>query len=83
MVRLVAFRLPPTSHSRQGKVWPSSRAGARVKNFQIYRGPPMTGAIRGLTYSIDLDRCDMMGLDALIKIMRYLGTAAHLADHSD
>jgi succinate dehydrogenase iron-sulfur subunit len=54
---------------RPGKSWPAPAAAKRIKEFQIYRfDPDGDGGPRLDTYSIDLDACGPMVLDALIAI---------------
>ena len=53
---------------KNGRKWPAE-SGGRVKTFRIYRYDPDSGANpRYDTYTIDLDKCGPMVLDALIKI---------------
>ena len=66
---MVQFRLPPRSRVQAGKIWPPPTGAHRVKRFQVYRWNPDDGQNPCLdTYTIDLDRCGPMVLDALIKI---------------
>jgi len=65
---LADFFLPRNSVPKKGRAWPAE-AGQRLKTFKIYRYDPETGANpRFDRYSIDLERCGPMVLDALIKI---------------
>jgi succinate dehydrogenase / fumarate reductase iron-sulfur subunit len=62
------FTLPKNSKIRTGKAY-QGEAGGRTKAFKIYRYDPDSGANpRYDTYTIDLDKCGPMVLDALIKI---------------
>lgn len=59
--------LPASSKIKTGITWPAS--GSRPhRRFQIYRYNADTGAPRLDTYSLDLETCGPMVLDALIKI---------------
>jgi succinate dehydrogenase iron-sulfur subunit len=54
---------------RAGKAWPVPATGSRIKRFRIYRWNPDDGRNpRVDIFSLDLDRCGPMVLDALIKI---------------
>jgi len=62
------FTLPSNSKIKRGTAFPGE-SGGRTKSFKVYRYDPDTKANpRFDTYSIDLDRCGPMVLDALIKI---------------
>ena len=62
------FTLPSNSKIRRGKAYPAE-GGKRAKSFKVYRYDPDSKANpRYDTYSIDLDQCGPMVLDALIKI---------------
>jgi succinate dehydrogenase / fumarate reductase iron-sulfur subunit len=62
------FTLPANSKIKRGKAFPAE-GGKRAKSFKIYRYDPDSGANpRYDTYTIDLDQCGPMVLDALIKI---------------
>ena len=53
---------------KNGRKWPAE-SGGRLKSFKVYRYDPDSGANpRYDTYTIDLDKCGPMVLDALIKI---------------
>ncbi len=66
--RLAEFRLPKNSRITKGRAHPP-QSGARLKTFKVYRYDPDSGANpRFDTYTIDLDKCGPMVLDALIKI---------------
>ena len=66
---MAQFTLPRNSKVREGKTWPAPDGAARPRQFRIYRwnpdddGPPQID-----TYTIDLDDCGPMVLDAVIKI---------------
>jgi succinate dehydrogenase / fumarate reductase iron-sulfur subunit len=66
---LAEFTLPKNSRiSRKGRTY-KAEPGKRLKSFRIYRYDPDTSANpRYDTYTIDLDQCGPMVLDALIKI---------------
>lgn len=66
---MVEFTLPRNSKVEDGKVWPAVKAPKRAKTFKIYRyDPDKKGNPTLDTYTIDLDKCGPMVLDALIKI---------------
>ena len=66
---MAQFTLPRNSKVREGKTWPAPDGAAQPRQFRIYRwnpdddGPPQVD-----TYTIDLDDCGPMVLDAVIKI---------------
>src|SRR3954470_10956275 len=65
---MAEFTLPKNSKITKGRAWQSEQ-GARLKTFKIYRYDPDTGANpRFEKFTIDLDKCGPMVLDALIKI---------------
>ena len=66
---MVAFKLPANSRVRSGKTWPASAACSRLKQFRVYRWNPDAGGnpVQDV-FSVDLDQCGPMVLDALIKI---------------
>ena len=65
---MAEFTLPRNSKITKGRAHPAG-AGKRLKSFKVYRYDPDTGANpRYDTYSIDLDKCGPMVLDAIIKI---------------
>jgi succinate dehydrogenase / fumarate reductase iron-sulfur subunit len=62
------FTLPKNSKIKKGRAH-KAEGGKRTKSFKIYRYDPDSGANpRYDTYSIDLDKCGPMVLDALIHI---------------
>ena len=71
---MAQFTLPKGSAPKKGKVWPSPRNAngkkpKRSKDFKVYRYDPDSDANpRVDTYTVDLDSCGPMVLDALIKI---------------
>ncbi|MBW0144430.1 succinate dehydrogenase iron-sulfur subunit [Sphingomicrobium clamense] len=65
---MAEFTLPKNSKIKKGTEHPAE-SGGRLKKFKIYRYDPDTGANpRYDTYTIDLDDCGPMVLDAIIKI---------------
>ncbi|MBL0928800.1 MAG: succinate dehydrogenase iron-sulfur subunit [Alphaproteobacteria bacterium] len=66
---MAEFSLPANSKVQQGKSWPAPAGAKRTKNFKIYRwDPDGSGNPTVDTYTLDLDQCAPMVLDALIKI---------------
>jgi succinate dehydrogenase / fumarate reductase iron-sulfur subunit len=71
---MVQFVLPKGSKVTKGKVWPAAKTAngkkpKRSKEFKIYRYDPDKDANpRVDTYTVDLESCGPMVLDALIKI---------------
>src|SRR6185369_1256580 len=65
---MAEFTLPKNSKIVRGREW-KPEEGKRLKTFKIYRYDPDSGANpRFDRYTIDLDKCGPMVLDALIKI---------------
>jgi succinate dehydrogenase / fumarate reductase iron-sulfur subunit len=65
---LAEFTLPKNSKISKGREW-KAEEGKRLKTFKIYRYDPDGCANpRWDRYTIDLDKCGPMVLDALIKI---------------
>ena len=65
---MAEFFLPKKSVPKKGRDWPPEE-GKRLRTFRIYRYDPDSGANpRFDKYTIDLDKCGPMVLDALIKI---------------
>jgi len=63
------FRVDPRSRIERGRIWPAPPGVSRVKPFEIYRyDPDSDGHPRLDTFSVDLDDCGPMVLDALIWI---------------
>lgn len=66
---MAEFTLPANSKVKDGKKWPAAAGAKRAKAFRIYRWIPDDGANpRVDTYTVDLDDCGPMVLDALIKL---------------
>jgi succinate dehydrogenase / fumarate reductase iron-sulfur subunit len=66
---MVEFALPANSKMKDGIVHPAANGIKRPRKFHIYRYDPDSGKTpRVDTYTIDLDQCGPMVLDALIKI---------------
>lgn len=66
---MVQFTLPKNSRIVEGKTWPAPEGATRTRTFRIYRWGPDTGDNPRIdSYTVDLDRCGPMVLDALIKI---------------
>ncbi len=66
---MAEFFLPRNSKpQKNGRTWPAE-SGQRLKTFRVYRYDPDSGANpRFDKYTIDLEKCGPMVLDALIKI---------------
>ncbi len=65
---MAEFTLPKNSKIARGREW-KAEEGKRLRTFKIYRYDPDSGANpRFDRYTIDLDNCGPMVLDALIKI---------------
>ena len=65
---MAEFSLPRNSKVQQGKTWPKPQ-GKNLKDFKIYRWNPDDGQNPHIdTYTVDMDKCGPMVLDALIKI---------------
>ena len=63
------FRLPQNSRVRPGVSHAAATGATRVRTFRIYRFDPEADENPRIdSYTIDLDRCGPMVLDALIKI---------------
>ena len=72
---MVEFSLPANSKVTAGKTFPAPPGAKRVKTFKIYRWDPEDGRNPRLdSYSVDLDQCGPMVLDALIKIKNEIDT---------
>ena len=66
---MAEFSLPANSKVKAGKAWPSAPGAKRAKTFRIYRWSPEDGENPHVdTYTVDLDDCGPMVLDALIKL---------------
>ena len=65
---MAEFTLPQNSKISRGRTW-KAEVGQKLRSFKIYRYDPEASANpRYDTYTIDLDKCGPMVLDALIKI---------------
>lgn len=72
---MAEFTLPANSKVGPGKSFPAPAGAKRTRDFKIYRWDPDTGQNPRLdTYSVDLDACGPMVLDALIKIKNEIDT---------
>jgi len=72
---MAEFRLPANSKIGTGVTHAPPLNGARLKRFQVYRYNPDDGHNPVIdTYSVDLDDCGPMVLDALIKIKNEVDT---------
>lgn len=66
---MAEFRLPKNSRISKGKRYPAPKDAKKTKTFRIYRWEPEAGENpRVDSYTLDLERCGPMVLDALIKI---------------
>ncbi len=66
---MVEFALPRNSKVVKGKVWPKPNDATKTREFRIYRWNPDDRQNPHIdTYSVDLDDCGPMILDALIWI---------------
>jgi succinate dehydrogenase / fumarate reductase, iron-sulfur subunit len=66
---MAEFSLPANSKVQPGKAWPAPSGATRTKTFKIYRwDPDNDGNPQVDSYTVDLDDCAPMVLDALIKI---------------
>jgi len=66
---MAEFTLPRNSKVRKGKIYPSPDGAVKAKTFNIYRWSPDDDSNPRMdSYTIDLDQCGPMVLDALIKI---------------
>jgi len=64
-----SFGFGAESHIKIGRTWPAPKPAGRVKSFRIYRFDPDSNENPSVDcYSVDLDDCGPMGLDALIWI---------------
>ena len=65
---MAEFTLPKNSKVQQGKAW-SRPQGKNLRDFKVYRWNPDDGQNPRIdTYTVDMDKCGPMVLDALIKI---------------
>jgi succinate dehydrogenase / fumarate reductase iron-sulfur subunit len=66
---MAEFALPKNSQVQTGKSWPAPSGAKQPKTFKVYRWDPDGGQNPRLdSYTVDLDDCGPMVLDALIKI---------------
>ncbi|SDG73935.1 succinate dehydrogenase iron-sulfur subunit [Roseospirillum parvum] len=66
---MVQFTLPAHSRIAKGRDWPAPAGAKRPKTFSIYRFDPDSGDNPRMDrFTLDLDDCGPMVLDALIKI---------------
>lgn len=66
---MVELKLPKNSQVKEGREYKPLTAAKKSKTFKIYRYDPENGENPRLdTYTIDLEQCGPMLLDALIKI---------------
>ncbi len=66
---MAEFTLPQNSKIKPGKTHPAPEGAKRTKTFKIYRWDPEDNENPRMdTYTIDLDACGPMVLDALIHI---------------
>ena len=66
---MAQFTLPANSRIRKGRTWPAPEGAKKPKTFRIYRWDPDSGETpRVDAYTIDLEDCGPMVLDAVIKI---------------
>ncbi len=66
---MAEFRLPANSVVQPGKTWPAPDGAKRTKKFIVYRYDPESGDNPRIdTFTLDLDDCGPMVLDAIIKI---------------
>ncbi|GAB3685767.1 succinate dehydrogenase iron-sulfur subunit [Salinisphaera aquimarina] len=66
---MAQFRLPKNSRITKGKRFDAPKDAKNTKTFRVYRWEPESGENpRVDSYTLDLDKCGPMVLDALIKI---------------
>jgi len=66
---MAEFRLPKNSRIGRGRTWPAPEGARNTREFRVYRwNPDDDGGPSIDTYTIDLDDCGPMVLDAVIKI---------------
>ncbi|MBB4211994.1 succinate dehydrogenase subunit B [Rhodothalassium salexigens DSM 2132] len=66
---MAEFTLPKGSRVKKGRTFPAPEGATNTKRFHIYRwDPDVGGNPRMDTYTVDLDECGPMVLDAVIKI---------------
>ena len=70
---MAKFRLPANSRVQPGKRIDGANGAANAREFRIYRYDPAGGENPSLdTFTVDMDDCGPMVLDALIKIKNEL-----------
>ncbi|NKB48331.1 MAG: succinate dehydrogenase iron-sulfur subunit [Alphaproteobacteria bacterium] len=63
------FALPRNSKVQDGKTWPKPEGASNTRTFKVYRWSPDDDENPSVdTYTVDMDTCGPMVLDALIKI---------------
>ncbi|MBK5911154.1 succinate dehydrogenase iron-sulfur subunit [Rhodothalassium salexigens] len=66
---MAEFTLPKGSRVKKGRSFPAPEGATNTKRFHVYRwDPDVGGNPRMDTYTVDLDECGPMVLDAIIKI---------------
>ncbi|MGB0844309.1 MAG: succinate dehydrogenase iron-sulfur subunit [Alphaproteobacteria bacterium] len=66
---MAEFSLPANSKIRKGNTWAKPEGATNTKDFKVYRYSPDSGENPRLdTFTVDLDKCGPMVLDALLKI---------------
>jgi succinate dehydrogenase / fumarate reductase iron-sulfur subunit len=66
---MAEFRLPKNSRIGKGRQWPAPEGAKNTKVFRVYRWSPDDGGNPRIdSYTVDLDDCGPMVLDAIIKI---------------
>ncbi len=70
---MAKFLLPKDSRISKGRTWPEPEGAERMKRFQIYRYTPGRDECPQLdTFTVDLDECGPMVLDALLYIVDHI-----------
>ena len=65
---MAEFTLPKNSKIKPGKTIDAARGASRSKTFRVYRWDPESGENPSVdSYTIDLDKCGPMVLDAILK----------------
>ncbi|MEC8289864.1 MAG: 2Fe-2S iron-sulfur cluster-binding protein, partial [Pseudomonadota bacterium] len=66
---MAEFKLPANSKVREGKTWPAPEGSKNTRDFRIYRWNGDDGNTPQVdTYTVDMDDCGPMVLDAVMKI---------------
>ncbi len=72
---MAEFMLPKNSRIGKGKDYPAPEDAKRPKTFRIYRWDPEAGGNPRMdSFTVDLDQCGPMVLDAIIKIKNEIDT---------